>query len=109
LETEVNEPRSEAWVKAQVKKIFAEFGVDQPYMPAAGIGRQGAADFIESMFGRYLAVETKKRGNKQTRLQKEFRDGVVERGGIYLLIYEDNIDDVRTVLQTLKLRTPPWY
>ena len=50
-------PKSEAWVKKEVKKIFAEYGCPSPYMPAASIyGKAGGADFIECMFGYYVAT-----------------------------------------------------
>lgn len=85
----------EAQTKAEVRKVFAEFGCPNPYMPSAGYGSRGAADFIECMYGRYIAVETKKTGAKQTKLQWLFQKGVERRGGTYLLINQHNIDDLR--------------
>jgi hypothetical protein len=93
------QPKSEAWVKARCKEIFADFGNDHPYMPSANMyGGGGAADFIECMNGYYIAVECKRKGNTQTKLQKIFQEGIESRGGMYLLIYEDNIEDLRNVL-----------
>lgn len=98
-----NESKLEAWVKDEVKKIFAEFGCDDPYMPPPAIyGRRGGADFIECMFGRYIAVETKRLKKKQTKLQIDFAKGVLKRGGIYLLIYENNLYLLRNTLQVFK-------
>ena len=96
-------PKSEAWVKKEVKKIFAEYGCPSPYMPAASIyGKAGGADFIECMFGYYVAIETKKFGNAQTELHKKFMLGVQARGGTYLLVYESNLQDVREVFNNWK-------
>lgn len=93
-----NKPRSEAWVKKEVKKIFAEFGCPNPYMPAAAIyGKAGGADFIECMFYHYIAVETKKIGNKLTPLQRKFGQGIAKRGGHYLVVYEYNLIMLRSL------------
>jgi hypothetical protein len=89
----------EAKVKEQCRQIFAEFGNDQPYMPAPALyGSAGAADFVDCMFGRYIAVECKKKGGKQTALQKLFQQGVESRGGTYLLIDGTNTDMLRELL-----------
>lgn len=99
-------PHTEAWVKKEVKKIFAEFGCPNPYMPPPAVyGKAGAADFIECMWGQYIAVETKKIGNKQTELQKLFQAGVNRRGGIYLLIYETDFDRLRRVLKQMSINS----
>ena len=55
------EIKSEAWVKDRVKEIFAQFGNDRPYMPPPALyGSAGASDFIECVYGRYVAIETKR-------------------------------------------------
>lgn len=99
------EPRTEAWVKKEVKKIFAEFGCSDPWMPSASIyGRKGGADFIECIYAHYIAIETKKLGNKPTKLQEEFGAGVRSRGGFYLVIYENNLHELHMLLSDLRYR-----
>src|SRR5437868_14925245 len=77
------EIKSEAWVKDRVKEIFAQFGNDRPYMPPPALyGSAGASDFIECVYGRYVAIETKRLGCKQTKMQVLFEEHVTEQGGI---------------------------
>lgn len=92
-------PIHERMVKVRIKKIFAEFGCSNPYMPSAAIyGRRGGADFIECMFGHYIAVEAKRRGAQLTTLQQDFGMGVQSRGGTYLVVDEENLDQLRYTL-----------
>ena len=97
------EPKSEKWVKAQVRALFVAHGVERPYMPSSGIGRNGAADFIECIYGRYIAIETKKKGNKPTELQLLFGAGIRERGGHYWIIYEDGLPFVRDMFNAWRI------
>lgn len=95
-------PRPEAWVKTKCKEIFHSFEIFFPYMPPAnGMGRGGAADFIECVHGMYLAVECKATDGEQTKLQRLFQRKVQSQGGVYLLIYPHNLELLRDTLASL--------
>jgi hypothetical protein len=87
---------SEDWVKGRVREMFVEYGIKRPYMPPPAIyGAAGGADFIECFHGYYLAVETKRLGKKQTKTQEFFMERVRAQGGTYLLVYENNLNELR--------------
>lgn len=62
----------------------------------------GCADIIGMMQprGRFLAIEVKKPGGKQTAYQKDFEQRVILMGGLYLLA--TSVDDIINVMKELK-------
>lgn len=91
----------EGAVKEAVRKLFDEYEVWY-FMPAThGYGRSGVPDFIGCYQGRLIAVETKA-GNKQpTALQQREIRRIQEAGGYALVINEENLHELRALLNTV--------
>lgn len=65
------------------------------YCPSPTI-RKGTADIIAILEGRFVAIEVKRFGAKQTADQAKFQTDVETSGGIYILAY--SVNDVRATL-----------
>lgn len=102
-----SDKRPEEWVKTQVKKILKEYkqsGQVYYFMPAASqFGRAGAHDFILSVAGRFVSIETKGTGGRVSELQKAFAERMQAAGGICLLVSEKNFQEVSLIVQRLIL------
>lgn len=93
--------RNEAGVKQAVKVILKTRGVYY-FMPSASIyGRTGIPDFVCCYRGRFIGIETKFGYNKQTANQKREEVEIVSASGVYLLIHENNIDNINNVLDAI--------
>ena len=89
----------EGKVKAQVVKILKEFGVYYFFAAANGYGRSGIPDIICCHKGRFIGIECKAGKNKPTALQERELYLIHEAGGYSLIINENNINNVRTLLE----------
>lgn len=89
-------------VKREVKKIFKHYGCwyFMPYM--AGRGRVGIPDFIANVAGQFLAVETKFAARPATENQKNEIKDIKDTGGIAVIINEDGLDNLETLVRQLK-------
>ena len=77
----------ESNIKDKVKKILNSYPLVTWYMPAASVyGRRGVGDFVCCVNGRYLEIETKRPGGKQTPLQKVREQDVEKSSGLYMLV-----------------------
>lgn len=84
----------EGKVKARVKEIFKAAGVWY-CMPVGGMyGRAGIPDFLACANGWFIAVETKAKGKKPTRLQSMEQRNIEKAGGIVLVINPDNLHEL---------------
>ena len=91
----------ESKVKDKVRNILKEFGAYY-FMPIGGMySKIGVPDIICCYKGRFIAIECKAGKNKPTALQERELRVIHEAGGYSLLINEENIDDVRKLLETL--------
>lgn len=88
----------EGKVKAQVKKILAEFGAYYAMPVSGGFGHAGTPDFLVCIRGRFLAIETKAKGKKPTALQEAAMQKIREAGGRALVIDETNVETLRKEL-----------
>jgi hypothetical protein len=69
------------------------------YMPVScGFGKQGIPDFIICANGRFLSIETKDKGKKRTPLQNLQNTEITLAQGIALLIFPEEIENVRSYL-----------
>lgn len=92
----------ETKVKAKISKILKEFGVLY-FMPrGTTFGKSGVSDYICLYEGYFISIEAKSGKNKPTSLQEIWLAQVKEHGGISLVVNEDNIQDIVTVLTSLK-------
>lgn len=62
--------------------------------------KAGVSDILACIKGRFVAIEVKKPGNKPSKLQENFINGVNSIGG--LAFWADNLDDVKEKLKELK-------
>lgn len=83
-------------VVAQLKALGAYY-----FYPVAGGfgGASGVPDIIACYKGRFFGLECKANGNKPTALQQLSIDKINGAGGIALVINEDNMNEVKTILE----------
>jgi hypothetical protein len=92
--------RREADVKAEVKKVLNSYG-DKVwwFMPVpTGFGVQGVPDFVCSICGRFVAIETKFGRNGLTKWQIKQMEGIIGTGAAHMVINEDNVDSLAAVI-----------
>lgn len=90
-------------VKNSVKAILDAEGVYYFMPPANGYGRQGIPDFVCSVEGWFMSIETKAKNNKPTALQEREMDAIRTKGkGTALVVNEDNIEEVRRTIKLLR-------
>jgi len=95
----------EARVKKRIRELLAGVLYRQP--TTGGYGSSGQLDFTVCVNGRYLGIEAKsiessygKRG--PTALQWAEIDAIRAAGGIAMVVDEDNLGDVKTVVDALQ-------
>lgn len=98
--------RSENWVKTQVKKILNDYKPQIHYfMPSASMyGRAGAHDFICTVMGRTVTIETKKGNKIPTDPQINFANATQAAGGVCYCINEDMLQELRLAINNLVIR-----
>ena len=96
----------EALVKAKITKTLQEMGIWFFMPPANGYGRAGIPDFIGCMNGLLIAIEAKAGKNKPTALQLREIDRIKAAGGYAIVVNEENVDDLKTLL--LKQMRKEW-
>lgn len=92
--------KNEAGVKAAVKKLLADAEWFYWMPPSNAYGRSGISDFHALKAGQFLAIETKFGSNAPTPMQKQFLDAVALQDGLYLVVNEKNLDELKELLQT---------
>lgn len=94
----------EGKVKAAVKKVLDEYGVYYFSPPANGYGRVGIPDIICCVNGYFVAIECKAGKGKTTTLQDRELAGIVEAGGVALVVNEDGVDALHHLITSIKNR-----
>lgn len=81
----------EGRVKAKVKRALKQLGADcWQFMPVqTGFGAP-ALDFLLSVRGRFVAIETKVPGKKLTPLQETTKAAIEAAGGIVLVVWDES-------------------
>lgn len=92
--------KKEADVKAEVKRVLNTFG---PriwwYMPVPnGFGMQGVPDFICSIGGRFVGIETKFGKNGLSQYQIKQMRAIVDTGAAHMVINEDNVGALMSIV-----------
>jgi Holliday junction resolvase len=91
----------EGKVKAKVRKILDTYGAYH-FMPATGgYGKSGVPDIVGCYHGYFFAIECKAGKGKTTALQDKNLDAIVATGGVAVVINEDNIDYVTTLMNMM--------
>ena len=96
----------EGRVKARTRKVLEELECWYFMPPANGYGRVGIPDFIGCLNGVFFAIETKAGKNKPTALQLREIDRIKAAGGYAIVVNEENVDDLKTLL--LKQMRKEW-
>ena len=91
----------EAKVKAKIKTILAKHGVYYAMPIGTMYGNSGVPDFLCCVAGHFLAIEAKAGKGKTTALQDKNLNLIVAQGGTALVIREDNLHELDTLLEKL--------
>ena len=89
-------------VKQAVVKQLREYGAYHFYPVTGGYGASGVPDIVGCYCGRFFAIECKAGKNKPTALQEKNLSDIHKTGGIALVVNEDNIDVVTSMLGALR-------
>ena len=92
----------EAKVKAKVVKLLKEAGVYYFYASTHGFGRSGVPDLVCCLQGKFVGIECKAGKNKPTPLQEKEMAAIRAAGGTTLVVNEENINDVKELLNEQK-------
>jgi hypothetical protein len=94
--------KNEGDVKKEVKKILNAIDNCWWYMPVqTGYGVKGIPDFICSVRGTLVGIETKFGNNKESPWQKRQGEGILNSGGIYVVINNKNIGTLTEILTNI--------
>ena len=85
-------------VKSKVVVQLKELGAYYFYPVTSGFGASGVPDIIACYKGKFFAFECKANGNKPTALQQLNIDRINGAGGTALVINEDNMDKIKSIL-----------
>lgn len=89
-------------VKDKVVKILKDNGVYYFFPATYGMGRSGVPDIICCVNGRFLAIECKAGSNQPTALQQRELKLIADAGGSALVINEQNLEGVASIVRILK-------
>jgi len=92
----------ESAVKQKIKKMLDDAGAYYAMPIGTGYGNSGVPDFLICSGGRFIAVEAKAGDNKPTALQESHLQKIRAKGGIALVINENNLVDLKEVLAWTK-------
>jgi Holliday junction resolvase len=92
-------------VKQQVVALLKEAGAYYFFPAANGLGRSGIPDIIVCYKSRFIAIECKAGKGQTTALQERELKRIGEAGGAALVIREDNINMVSSLLNRLRTIT----
>lgn len=93
----------EAKVKKKVVRILKDAGAYYFYPVTGGYGRSGVPDVVACLGGYFLGIECKAGKNKPTPLQQKNLDDIDTAGGIALIINEDNLDLLQSIILGIKV------
>lgn len=91
----------EVKVKKKVVAILKENRAYYFYPVTGGYGGSGVPDIIGCFRGKFFGIECKAGTNKPTALQQKNLDSIKAMGGTALVINENNIEEVRFMLQNI--------
>lgn len=86
-------------VKDKVKKLLDSLNCYYVMPVTGGYGTQGAPDFLVCHRGKFVGIETKAGKGKTTALQELNLQRIRDAGGVALVIYETDIEKLKTILE----------
>lgn len=93
----------ESKVKKAVRQVLDGLGAYYVMPVTGGFGNQGAPDFLICIKGRFFGIECKAGKNKPTALQELNLKKIIESGGVALVIREDDVKYLPSLLTTGEL------
>ena len=94
----------EAKVKARVIKQLKDIGAYYFSPVTGGYGRSGVPDIVACVGGRFVGIECKAGKGITTALQEKNLAEIRLNGGTALIINEDNVDSLTTILKIMGLK-----
>ena len=91
----------EVKVKRKVVATLKELKAYYFYPVTGGYGGSGVPDIVGCYKGRFFGIECKAGKNKATALQQKNLDQIRGCGGIAMVINEDSVNNVKTLLEQL--------
>ena len=91
----------ESKVKKKVVAILKKHKCYYFYPVTGGFGKSGVPDIIVCAYGRFVGIECKAGKNKPTALQKKNLNEIAAALGYAMVVNENNIDDVETILNRI--------
>lgn len=86
-------------ITKKIKPYLESLGAMSVKYHGGPFGQSGVSDLIVCHFGKYVALEIKKPGNKPTALQLRFIEQVKEHGGLAGVVYTDSFkEDILNIL-----------
>jgi Holliday junction resolvase len=92
----------ESKVKSAVIKILKAHNVYYFFPATHGYGRSGVPDIVACVRGRFIAIECKAGKNELTALQQREIKSIQIAGGIAMVVREDSVYLVDTIIKELK-------
>ena len=91
----------EAKVKAKVVAVLKKHAAYYFYPVTGGWGSSGVPDIVACVRGHFVGIECKAGKNRPTRLQEANLDKISQSGGVALVINENGIETLDTMLSQL--------
>ena len=97
----------EGKVKKEVRRVLDSLGAYYVMPVTGGYGKQGAPDFLVCHRGKFFGIETKAGKGKLTVLQEMNLKRIVETGGVALVIREDDVKNLLSLMENGNEETIP--
>jgi len=88
-------------VKNQVVKLLKYHSIYYFFPATGGYGRSGVPDIVCCVSGQFVGIECKAGTNTTTALQARELENIAQADGLALVVNEDTIDALDSVLETL--------
>ena len=92
----------EGRVKKKLKEILDAYGVYHFPPATGGYGKSGVPDIVGCYKGLFFGIECKAGKGRTTALQDMQLQAIRDAGGIAMVVNEDNLHEVHTMLQSVK-------
>jgi hypothetical protein len=89
---------AEVAVKKAIKEILKVAKTYYAMPMGSGYGNAGVPDFLVCHQGRFIAIEAKAGKGTTTALQERNLAEIVMAGGVALVVNENNLDELREIL-----------
>ena len=95
-------------VKIKIQAILKDLGAYYAMPIGTGYGNAGVPDFLVCLNGSFIGIEAKAGKGKTTALQDKNLRQIEAAGGYALIVNEDNLPELRSLLlEQMKSKWPP--